>query len=222
MKSQFTEILVLQIYDTIFASIVKLKHMKLTHILNCAGFVSIDCGFANSNAYNDSSTGIQFDPDAGFEGGLSHKISAEFMADSDEHQKTLRSFPDGSRNCYTLPSTTGKKYLVRATFTYGNYDGLNKSQDGSLFLFGLHIGVNFWDAVNFTNWGVPIWKEVLTVAPSNNISVCLINFGSGTPFISTLELRPLQDMMYPFVNTSVSISYFSRKRFGNVTGFITR
>jgi hypothetical protein len=143
-----------------------------------------------------------------------------------EQQKTLRSFPDGSRNCYTLQSTAGKKYLLRAMFTYGNYDKLNKTRDGSLFLFGLHIGVNFWEAVNLSNSNPldTIWKEVLTIAPSNSVSVCLINFGSGIPFISSLELRPLQDTMYPFVNNSVSVSYFQRFRFGNVSAadFITR
>jgi hypothetical protein len=139
-------------------------------------------------------------------------------------QKTLRSFPDGTRNCYTLPSTIGKKYLLRATFTYGNYDRLSKTQDGSLFLFGLHIGVNFWEVVNLTNWdpSLTVWKEVLTIAPDNVVSVCLINFDSGTPFISSLELRPLDDMMYPFFNTSVSVSCFQRYIFGNVSDFITR
>uniref|UniRef100_A0ACD5VSX4 Uncharacterized protein n=1 Tax=Avena sativa TaxID=4498 RepID=A0ACD5VSX4_AVESA len=154
-----------------------------------------------------------------------HEILPEFMDGvGNEQQKTLRSFPNGSRNCYTLPSTIGKKYLLRATFTYGNYDRLNKTLDGSLFLFGLHIGVNFWDKVNLSNWdpSFTVWKEVLTVAPSNSVSVCLINFGSGVPFISSLELRPLQDTMYPFVNTSVSVSYFTRYRFGNITDFITR
>jgi hypothetical protein len=149
----------------------------------------------------------------------------EFMASaSNEQQKTLRSFPHGSRNCYTLPSNISMKYLLRATFTYGNYDRLNKSLDGSLFLFGLHIGVNFWEAVNLTNWdpSSTILKEVLTVALGNSVSVCLINFGSGIPFISSLELRPLEDTMYPFVNTSVSVSYFQRYRFGNVTNVITR
>ena len=109
-------------------------------------------------------------------------------------------------------------------FTYGNYDGLNRTMDGSPFLFGLHIGVNFWEAVNLTNSDPSntIWKEVLTVAPGNNLSVCLINFGTGTPFVSSLELRPLQDVMYPFVNSSVSISYFKRIRFGNTTEFLTR
>ncbi|VAH65162.1 unnamed protein product [Triticum turgidum subsp. durum] len=189
-----------------------------------SGFISIDCG--NRRTYNDSTTGIQYHSDHGFvDGGLSHKISTEFMADAtNEQQKTLRSFPQSSRNCYTLPSATGKKFLVRALFTYGDYDGLNSTMSGSLFRFGLHIGVNFWEAVNLTNSDPSntIWKEVLTVAPGNNLSVCLINFGTGTPFVSSLELRPLQDVMYPFVNSSVSISYFKRFRFGNATEYITR
>ncbi|VAH80910.1 unnamed protein product [Triticum turgidum subsp. durum] len=191
-----------------------------------SGFISLDCGKRNNTPYTDSSIrGIQHQSDAGFvEGGLTHQIAAVYMAGAPyESQKTLRSFPNGSRNCYTLPSTPGKK-LVRALFTYGDYDGLNRTMDGSPFLFGLHIGANFWEAVNLTNWdpSSTIWKEVLTVAPGDSVSVCLINFGTGTPFVSALELRPLQDSMYPFVNSSVSISYFRRIRFGQATDFITR
>ncbi|XP_044354582.1 leucine-rich repeat receptor-like serine/threonine-protein kinase At2g14510 [Triticum aestivum] len=202
------------------------KHMKLIHTHRISGFVNIDCGWTNSSAYIDNATRIvyRFDGES-VEGGLSHEISEELMAGAaNEQQKTLRSFPDGSRNCYTLTSIVGKKYLLRALFTYGNYDGLNKTMDGSPFLFGLHIGVNFWESVNLTNTDPSdtVWKEVITVAPSNAVSVCLINFGSGTPFISALELRPLEDTMYPFVNTSVSISNFQRFRFGNVTDPITR
>jgi hypothetical protein len=200
--------------------------MKPMHTLRCPGFINIDCGWKNSSSYVDEALVIQYNFDGEFvDGGLNHEMSQEFMADpSNKQQKTLRSFPKGSRNCYTLPSTIGKKYLLRATFTYGNYDGLNKTRDGSLFLFGLHIGVNFWEAVNLSNWdpSLTVWKEVITVAPGNFVYVCLINFGSGTPFISSLELRPLQDAMYPFVNTSVSVSYFQRYRFGNVNDFITR
>ncbi|KAM0830868.1 hypothetical protein ACQ4PT_065934 [Festuca glaucescens] len=159
------------------------------------------------------------------ESGLNHEILPEFMDGvPNDQQKTLRSFPDGSRNCYTLPSNNSMKYLLRATFTYGNYDRLNRTRDGSLFQFGLHVGVNFWEAVNLSNSdpSAMIWKEVLTVARSNCMSICLINFGSGIPFISSLELRPLQDTMYPFVNTSVSVSNFRRYRFGNVADYITR
>ncbi|KAF7024277.1 hypothetical protein CFC21_036646 [Triticum aestivum] len=194
------------------------------HGQSTSEFVSIDCG--NNSTYYDTITEIQYDSDSGFaEGGLSHKISAEFMAGAgNEQQKTLRSFPDGPRNCYTLPSTIGKKFLLRAMFTYGNYDGLNRTMDGSPFLFGLHIGVNFWEAVNLTSVDptLTIWKEVITVAPANLVFVCLINFGTGIPFVSALELRPLEDLMYPFVNTSVSVSYFRRIRFGQATEIITR
>jgi len=78
--------------------------------------------------------------------------------------------------------------------------------------------------VNLTNTlpSSTAWKEVITVAPGDSVSVCLINFGLGTPFVSALELRPLEDAMYPFVNTSVSISYLRRIRFGQATEYITR
>ncbi|XBI19821.1 hypothetical protein VPH35_061252 [Triticum aestivum] len=179
-----------------------------------------------TRVHGQSISGLQFHSDGEYvKGGLSHEILTEFMAGvGNEQQKTLRSFPDGSRNCYTLPSAFGKKFLLRTTFTYGNYDWLNRSMDGSSFLFGLHIGVNFWDTVNLTNWdpSLTVWKEVLTVALGNSVSVCLINFGTGTPFMSALELRPLLDAMYPFVNTSVSVGHFRRIRFGEATDFITR
>uniref|UniRef100_A0A0E0JQ25 non-specific serine/threonine protein kinase n=1 Tax=Oryza punctata TaxID=4537 RepID=A0A0E0JQ25_ORYPU len=192
----------------------------------CAGFLNIDCGLTNRSTYNDILTNLTYVSDREYvEGGKSYNIMAQYMADAtNEQEKTLRCFPEGQRNCYTIPSTSGKKYLIRATFTYGNYDGLNSSENGSLFLFGLHIGVNFWTTVNLTNWGSPdtVWKEVITVASDTNISVCLINLGSGTPFISTLDLRKLDDAMFLFLNPSVSISYFIRLRFGEVDDFITR
>uniref|UniRef100_A0A0D9Y9N1 non-specific serine/threonine protein kinase n=1 Tax=Oryza glumipatula TaxID=40148 RepID=A0A0D9Y9N1_9ORYZ len=196
------------------------------HGVSPPGFLNVDCGLTNRSTYNDTDTTLTYVSDREFvESGKSYDIMAQYMADAtNEQEKTLRSFPDGQRNCYTLPTNSSKKYLIRATFTYGNYDGLNSSEKGSLFIFGLHIGVNFWTTVNLTNWdsSSTVWKEVITVAPDKSISVCLINLGSGTPFISTLDLRPLQDTMYPFVNASTSVSYFSRLRFGSVDEYITR
>uniref|UniRef100_A0A453JCL8 Malectin-like domain-containing protein n=1 Tax=Aegilops tauschii subsp. strangulata TaxID=200361 RepID=A0A453JCL8_AEGTS len=190
------------------------------------GFINIDCGLKNVSAYQDPTLKMRYSSDDEFvEGGEKHEVLPEFMASTaDDNQNTLRSFPDGSRNCYTLPSTPGKKYLLRAIFTYGNYDRLNKTQDGSLFRFGLYVGVNLWDTVDLSNWRTDdaVIKEVLTVATGSSVSVCLVNLGSGIPFISSLELRPLLDTMYPFVNTSVSVSNFIRLRFGNITDYITR
>nr|XP_025877734.1 putative leucine-rich repeat receptor-like protein kinase At2g19210 [Oryza sativa Japonica Group] len=196
------------------------------HALTPPGFTNIDCGFVDGESYTDSTTNLTYVPDHEFvEGGTHHEVVPKLISGStDEQEKTLRSFPDGQRNCYTIPSTSGKKYLIRTTFTYGNYDGLRSSENGSLFLFGLHIGVNFWTTVNLTKQDSSdtIWKEVLTVAPDEFIYVCLVNFGSGTPFISALELRQLDDPMYPFLNLFVSVSYFTRMRFGAVDDFITR
>lgn len=55
------------------------------------------------------------------------------------------SFPEGIRNCYKINVTFGTKYLIRAGFYYGNYDGKNKAPE-----FELHLGPNLWDVVNFT------------------------------------------------------------------------
>ncbi|XP_052158609.1 senescence-induced receptor-like serine/threonine-protein kinase [Oryza glaberrima] len=196
------------------------------HGVSSDGFLNIDCGLTNKSTYNDIPTNLTYVSDREYvEGGKSYDIMAQYMADAtNEQEKTLRSFPDGQRNCYRLPTNSSKKYLIRTTFTYGNYDGLNSSEKGSLFLFGLHIGVNFWATVNLTNWGssYTVWKEVLTVAPDKFISVCLINLRSGTPFISTLDLRELDDSMYPFLSSSVSLSYFTRQRFGEVNDQFTR
>uniref|UniRef100_J3L542 Protein kinase domain-containing protein n=1 Tax=Oryza brachyantha TaxID=4533 RepID=J3L542_ORYBR len=196
------------------------------HGYSPSGFLSIDCGLTNSSTYNDADTNLTYVSDSGFvESGKSYDILSQYMKEaSNEQEKTLRSFPDGQRNCYTLPSRSGKKYLIRTTFSYGNYDGLNSSENGSPFLFGLHIGANFWTMVNLTNWNPTdtIYKEVLTIAPDKFISVCLLNFGSGTPFISTLDMRSMDDAIFPFLNSSVSASFFSRQRFGEVNEYITR
>ncbi|XBJ11753.1 hypothetical protein VPH35_016401 [Triticum aestivum] len=107
------------------------------------GFISIDCGFPGTTSYVDSTTELSYAPDAAFiDAGSNHNISVEYMKPQSLLSKRyhdLRRFPDGTRNCYTLRSLVpGLKYLIRATFLYGNYDGLNRMP-----LFDLHIGVNF-------------------------------------------------------------------------------
>lgn len=39
-------------------------------------------------------------------------------------------------------------------------------------------------------------EEIIIKAPSNSIDVCLCCASTGSPFISTLELRPLNISMY--------------------------
>ena len=105
----------------------------------------------------------------------------------------VRSFPEGARNCYTLEPEKGKgnNYLIRAVFMYGNYDSKNQ-----LPVFKLHLGVDEWDTINFNNSSQTVRKEIIHVPKTDYIDVCLVNNGSGTPFISALELRPLGNSSY--------------------------
>ncbi|CAA7034837.1 unnamed protein product [Microthlaspi erraticum] len=102
----------------------------------------------------------------------------------------LRSFPKGERNCYNIKVKPDTKYLIRATFVYGNYDGLNAVPS-----FDLYLGPNMWTRVvhaNDTN------KEVIHVTAGSQslLQICLVNTRTGTPFINVLELRPLDPKAY--------------------------
>lgn len=51
---------------------------------------------------------------------------------------------------------------------------------------------------------------------------CLVNVGGGTPFVSSVELRPIDDELYPSVKTSESLSLFKRSDMGADTTTLTR
>ncbi|CBI36025.3 unnamed protein product, partial [Vitis vinifera] len=105
----------------------------------------------------------------------------------------VRSFPEGNKNCYTLRPEGGKgnKYLIRARFMYGNYDSNNH-----LPKFKLYLGTDEWVTVNIEDASAYIREEIIHVPTTDDIYVCLVNIGGGTPFISTLELRPLNNSIY--------------------------
>ncbi|WOK91457.1 hypothetical protein Cni_G00148 [Canna indica] len=188
-------------------------------------FISIDCGIASNANYSDSDTLIEYVSDDQFiETGVNFNLSSSSssyrgpiiyqtysFSSYITQMVTLRSFPDALRSCYVLkPVTRYKKYTVRAQFLYGNYDGKNSSS----IMFDLHIDVNFWQTVNVTESTALYLYEVIVVALGDSVSVCLINTGSGTPFISVLELRPLQDDMYPAANTTQYLVNFFRLNVG--------
>ncbi|KAK3135027.1 hypothetical protein QOZ80_5BG0413720 [Eleusine coracana subsp. coracana] len=162
------------------------------------GFISIDCGFPEKGSYVDGTTKLTYVSDDGFiDIGANHNISAEFINPGfTKRFLNVRSFPDAARSCYTLGSLApGSKYLFRATFMYGNYDGLNSPP-----VFDLYLGVNFWQTMNLTGLG--------------SVEVCLVNTGSGTPFVSGLELRPVKSTLYPQVNTTQGLVLHARRNFG--------
>jgi len=115
----------------------------------------------------------------------------------------LRSFPQGIRNCYRLNLTKGSKYLIRASFLYGNYDGLNQ-----LPQFDLYLGPNLWGSVAIQNASIPVIREMIHVISSDHLHVCLVNTDMGIPFISALELRLLRNTTY--ITESGSLELFTR------------
>ncbi|CAN7108960.1 unnamed protein product [Brassica rapa subsp. narinosa] len=100
---------------------------------------------------------------------------------------------------------------------YGNYDGgVNQK---ALPEFDLYLNVNFWSTVKFKNASEQVFKEILTYTESEFLYICLVNKGKGTPFISGLELRPVNSSIY---NTeygrNVSLVLYQRWDIGYLNG----
>ncbi|KAK3411653.1 hypothetical protein EUGRSUZ_I00390, partial [Eucalyptus grandis] len=169
-----------------FALLASLASALVIMIRAQPGFISIDCGAPNE--YTDENTNITYKMDDGFIGsGKNMPISG--LTGEQQSANNVRYFPDGTKNCYTLRPDRGKnrKYLIRALFWYGNYDGKNQAP-----LFDLYIDVNYWATVSSA-----AFQEIIYVPKADDIRVCLVKTGNGVPFISALELRALDDDVYP-------------------------
>ncbi|KAM1011194.1 hypothetical protein FF1_046432 [Malus domestica] len=174
-----------------------LNLLFLVHAQDQSGFISIDCGLREDFRYNSTWSGITYISDENFVATGERKLVLP------EHKNTysplynsLRSFPKGIRNCYKINVTSKTKYLIRAGFFYGNYDGQNEVPQ-----FEIHLGPNLWDTVKSEATKI----ELIHVPLQNYVHVCLVKKGSGVPFISVIELRPLTDASYKTVKGSLSL-----------------
>ncbi len=90
--------------------------------------------------------------------------------------------------------------------------------DNPSLKFNLTLGVKHWDTVSIDttdgNDGCNV-HEAVFVAWASWAPVCLINIGQGTPFVSTVELRPLGILPYPAVMGNVSLSLYVRSNVGS-------
>ena len=178
--------------------------------LNVLGFISLDCGLPEDTSYTEKTTSIDYISDAPFiSTGESKTILPEYRATFQRQMTYLRSFPDGIRNCYRITVKKGTKYLLRATFFHGNYDGRNNTPQ-----FDLHIGPNFWGTIKFNPLGNVM--EVIHTPSKDYIPVCFVNTGSGTPFINSLELRPLKNTTYE-IDPGLALSLLVRVDLGSTT-----
>ncbi|XP_013589031.1 PREDICTED: probable LRR receptor-like protein kinase At1g51890 [Brassica oleracea var. oleracea] len=174
-------------------------------------FISLDCGLVPKDTiYREKSTNIVYKSDANYiESGVARKVNAAYMTLSQRQRKiwSLRSFPEGTRNCYNFNLTAKRRYLIRADFVYGNYDDRNQ-----LPSFDLHVGPNKWTSVSVPGLKNSSYHEMIHVLTQDPLQVCLVKTGETTPFISSLQLRPLHNETYGTKSGSlVTISrvYFS-------------
>ncbi|KAJ4833371.1 hypothetical protein Tsubulata_029921, partial [Turnera subulata] len=198
----------LQHFFLTFLAILALKVLSQDQ----SGFISIDCGLPPNTSYANSASGLLYTSDSSLvDTGESKSVATQYRPSSvDQDQWYVRSFPEGVRNCYKVEVTISTKYLIRATFMYGNYDGLFK-----LPAFDLYLGPNKWASVQIQNVSKPQIQEIIYTPTLNYIQVCLVKTDTSTPFISALELRPLRNTTY--VTESGSLVLFNRVDVGSLT-----
>ncbi|XP_019191300.1 PREDICTED: probable LRR receptor-like serine/threonine-protein kinase At1g67720 [Ipomoea nil] len=170
------------------------------------GFVSLDCG-GNDNFRDE--LGLEWTPDYQMVNGELANIS---VANETRLQyQTLRYFPaDNRKYCYSLNVTVRTRYLVRATFLYGNFDNNNVYPK-----FDISLGATHWATIVISDASTIEYQELIFLATDPTISVCLSNATTGQPFISTLELRQFNGSMYltPSENSNF-LSVSARINFG--------
>ncbi|KAL6285556.1 hypothetical protein ACE6H2_009946 [Prunus campanulata] len=173
--------------------------LHLTGLIH--GFISIDCGLATNSSYTEKETGINYISDESFiETNESKVVILTDQQNKMQPYWSLRVFPQGTRNCYKINVTRGTKYLIRASFLYGNYDDQYRLPE-----FQLHLGPNLWDSVKFESASTVANKELIHVPLLNYIHVCLVDTNKGVPFISAIELRTLPNTIYQAQEGSLAL-----------------
>lgn len=131
---------------------------------------------------------------------------------------SLRYFNDTATRkfCYTLPVNKGDKFLVRSTYYYGGFDGGKEPP-----IFDQIIDGTLWGIVNTTEdyaKGLSSYYEIVVMAPSNSLSVCLARNGHTVshPFISALEVLHLNNSLYNATDfKNYALSTIARTSFGS-------
>lgn len=180
---------------------------------------SIDCGA--SGRYTDENF-IPWTGDADFmQMGHAEAVpSANANAQLALAMRTLRAFTTSNdapwkKYCYSIyiGGMDSARILVRASFYYGNYDGLSRPPS-----FRLMFDSNNWADVVTTLDEEPVFYEIIYVVKAKSASICVAQTDSGmSPFISALEVRRLSNMMYNALPTNHALFAITRAAFGSET-----
>ncbi|RLN34703.1 putative leucine-rich repeat receptor-like serine/threonine-protein kinase [Panicum miliaceum] len=132
---------------------------------------------------------------------------------------SLRYFPDASarKHCYVVPAERHARYLVRTTYYYGGFDGGRAPP-----VFDQAIDGTRWSAVDTAAAyarGLATYYEAVVETAGKELSVCLARSRDTapgrSPFISALEVVPLEASVYSAVNfTAYALSTVARHSFG--------
>ncbi|CAA7017664.1 unnamed protein product [Microthlaspi erraticum] len=174
------------------------------------GFISLDCGLPiGESPYNDPYNGLTFTSDSNFiQTGESGKFEKDFNKGFSRQYLTMRYFPEGKRNCYSLDVKSGTNYDILVSFGYGNYDGLNLYPN-----FDIYLGPNKWTRIDLEVKPNGIREEIIHKAKSNSLDICLVKTGTTVPLISAIEIRPMRNDTYVTHSGSLRLShreYYSR------------
>ncbi|KAE8700679.1 putative leucine-rich repeat receptor-like protein kinase [Hibiscus syriacus] len=171
-----------------------------------SGFISLDCGLSAGSSNTDPRTGIPYISDAPYiQTGLTRRVLPEFRDGLPVRYWTVRSFPEGDRNCYNFTLRKGDVYLIRAGFIYGNYDGENMVPK-----FDIYVGPHFWDTIDLRTADNSFFYDIFHVLQSDYLYVCLVNTGNGVPCISFLQLIPIDNTTYPTLSQTESLDHYAR------------
>ncbi|KAK3232288.1 hypothetical protein Dsin_004169 [Dipteronia sinensis] len=134
------------------------------------------------------------------------------------YMNSLRYFPRGVKNCYKVFLNPKYKFLFRAGFYYGNYDGLSKPPTFDLLLDG-----GFWATVNSSESDRrPIYKEILYSPKGESTSICLVmTHVNEAPFISSLVMAFMYvdngaKPVYKLMGNNTALHLVSRTFFGGL------
>ncbi|XP_058195595.1 probable LRR receptor-like serine/threonine-protein kinase At1g67720 [Rhododendron vialii] len=153
-------------------------------------FISIDCG--GTSNYTDQHTRLEWVSDTGIMSQGKPLQVENPNGDLQPQYKIRRDFPvDNKKYCYTLSTEERRRYLVRATFLYGT-----SANEDTYPKFLLYLDATKWATVAVQDASRVYVKEMIIRAPSDSIDVCLCCATTGSPFISTIELRSLNLSMY--------------------------
>uniref|UniRef100_A0A2P2KUU7 non-specific serine/threonine protein kinase n=1 Tax=Rhizophora mucronata TaxID=61149 RepID=A0A2P2KUU7_RHIMU len=171
------------------------------------GFVSLDCG--GEGNFTDE-LGLHWSSDD--DDVIFGKAATISVANETRKQyTTLRHFPaDFRKYCYTLSVVSRTRYLLRATFLYGNFDNNNVYPK-----FDVSVGATPWSTIVISDANTIESIELIFLASSPTVSVCLSNATTGQPFISTIELRQFNgSIYYTIFESQFYLSVSARINFG--------